>query len=140
MAYAAPTDLTGLIDENLLIVLTDDRKVHEIDEAIIAAAIAKAEPLVDAALGSAGITTPITMPNPYITSVTTQLSIKFLFARKAIVDAPATLVAMWEWAERELSLIADGKRTVTTGGTSTSTGKTVVLSDPDRDWGAAELF
>jgi|GEM_PF-2991887 len=109
MAYSLKTDIQKEISDAEIIDLTDDEGIGIINEARIAAAISKADGIIDSYCGQA-TTVPFTVVPPVIKEHSVTLAIYFLFARRSA--APEIRRKNYEDAMKHLIDIAQGKATL----------------------------
>lgn len=109
MAYCGQTDIENAITAALLIELTDDAGLAEVDTAVLAQEIADADAVIDGHLRAHYGVPLVTTPN-LVRKLSIKLTTHGLFSRRAAAFAgmPEHVQAGYDWAMAQLRLIRTG--------------------------------
>lgn len=108
--YATVAELENLISKAILIQLTDDQKINQVDDAVASLHLDNAEGEVNAALSAGGYTVPVALPIPsgagIIKAATLWLATCGLAARRGTI--PDDYKSQCEYYRGVLDRIRDG--------------------------------
>jgi phage gp36-like protein len=128
MSYSLKADIQKEISDAELIGLTDDAGAGAIDDAIIAAAIAKADALIDSYCGQVE-TVPFTTVPDIVAQHSVTIAIYFLYSRRSAI--PEARAQNYKDAIAHLKDIATGKAALPVSGETT--GDDAIRTDRTSD-------
>ncbi|QPJ61697.1 MAG: DUF1320 domain-containing protein [Candidatus Nitronauta litoralis] len=135
MPYCAQTDIEQMLPPDELIQLTDDSGLGVANTTVIAAAINKADELIDSYVGKVK-TVPLSPVPGIIKNLSVTLSIWFLHERRGLDDEVRRRA--FEDAEKRLDSISKGKITLgeeeATAPDETTEGDSVIYQAPERNF------
>jgi len=108
MAYSSATDLKNYIPESMLVQLTDDNDVDDIDNEKLVDAIRRADDYIDGHLRGR-YPLPLTTVPGLIRDISTKLGAYFLFKRSLLVTLPEPVKEDYEYCTDTLTKIQKGK-------------------------------
>ena len=126
MAYSSLLDLQLRLTEAELIQLTDDQNLNQLDTALIEGAIAEADGVIDSFL-QAQVTTPLVSPPALITTLSSDLALYRLHARRGL-GVVEEVSKLKEQAYRLLEKIAKGELKILSGQTPAPAGASQVAT------------
>jgi phage gp36-like protein len=109
--YATVTDLENLISKAIMVQLTDDSEIGQVNDAVSSLHLDNAEGEVNAALSAAGYTVPVALPIPagagIIKAATLWLAVCGLAARRGVI--PEDYKSQCEYFHNVLEKISAGE-------------------------------
>lgn len=101
MTYCTQTDIAEVLPAPSLAALTDDTAGAVVDPVVLAAAIARADAIIDATLGARYAVPLVLPPAPVVVGISVDLTVWELFSRRAAIAEPPKAIA-----QRQLDALA----------------------------------
>lgn len=136
MPYADLTALVARSSEQVLIQLTDDKKLGTIDQPTVDDALLGADDLINRHLRTR-YTLPLADVPPGLRDIAAWLALYQLYSRRLTLAVPSTLQDKYDQAIAELEKLAGGKTTLAITTSASTGGPGPILSNASlrtREW------